>query len=74
MSELNTMQLTNVQMELLKLFQMEISTEELKEIKSMISKYLADKGTNDFDNIISQKGISSKEVSNWQYEHNRANY
>ena len=72
MNELNTMQLTNFQLELIKLFQMDISTDELMEIKSMIARYLADKATKDFDNIISQKGLSSEEVSNWQYEHNRS--
>lgn len=71
MSELNAEKLTNFQMELIKLFQMEISTDELKEIKSIISRYLAEKATKDFDELITKSGLNSEDVTNWQFEHKR---
>lgn len=71
MSEHKTDNLTNFQMELVKLFQMEISNEELNEIKSIIARYLAEKATKDFDGFITRNGLNSDDVSNWQFEHNR---
>lgn len=74
MSELNTNAFTNFQLELIKLFQMEISNEELNEIKTIIARYLAEKATKDFDDLIVKNGINSEEVTNWQFEHQRVRY
>ena len=48
--------LNNTQLEILKLFVQEQSEEDLKEIKSLLVAYLADKVTREADKAFDQKG------------------
>lgn len=63
--------LSNVQMELLKLYANDISKEQLHEIKMLLGRYFADKATEAMDKVWEQKNLSSEDMNAWTYEHNR---
>ncbi len=51
--------LTNLQIELLEVFKYELSEEQIKEIRSLLVNYFAEKVTNDIDKL-SKKMIGEK--------------
>ena len=67
---MNTM--SNLQLELLRLYGNGVSDESLREIKTILAKYFADKATDAMDNIWSEKGLTEQTMIDWMNEHNRA--
>ena len=65
------MSLNNTQLEILKLFSQEQSEEDLKEIKSLLVTYLADKVSREADNAFDKKGYPASIFENWKKEHFR---
>jgi hypothetical protein len=63
--------LTNVQLELLKLFQYDLPEKQLVEIKNMLAKYFADTATAEMDKLWDEKGWSDKTMNDWTNEHLR---
>jgi hypothetical protein len=63
--------LNDVQLEILKLFQHDQSPEDLKEIKSLLVTYLADKVTREADKAFDQKGYTSAVFEQWKNDHFR---
>jgi len=63
--------LNNAQLEILKLFQQEQSEEDLKEIKSLLITYLADKVTRTADKAFDQNGYTASVFEKWKKEHFR---
>ncbi len=57
--------LSNIQLELLKLYGTGISDENLLELKDIIAKFLFDKARAKADKIWEQKGYSEDMVNNW---------
>ena len=63
--------LNDVQLEILKLFQHDQSPEDLKEIKSLLATYLADKVTREADKAFDQKGYTAEVFERWKKDHFR---
>jgi hypothetical protein len=66
--------LSNLQLELLKLYQNNITEQDLIFIKIFLSNYFANKATEKFDEFILQNNITKDEVNNWSKEHLRTTY
>jgi hypothetical protein len=65
---------SNLQLELLKLYQNNITEQDLIFIKKFLSNYFANKATEKFDEFILQNNISIDTVNNWSKEHLRTTY
>lgn len=63
--------LNNTQLEILNLFATEQSEEDLREIKSLLLTYLADKVTREADKAFSVKGYTTEIFEKWKQEHFR---
>lgn len=68
----DTQRLSNVQLELLKMFSFNLSETQLLEIKSMLSTYFAEKVTQDVDALFEEKGWGPEKIEEWAGEHMRA--
>lgn len=63
--------LNSTQLEILNLFSHEQSKEDLKEIKSLLITYLADKVTRESDKAFDKNGYSVEIFEKWKTEHFR---
>ncbi len=63
--------LSNLQLELLKIFSRNISDNQLLEIKGILSRYFADKATDAFERLAEEKGWTAGTYEKWANEHNR---
>jgi hypothetical protein len=66
--------LTNLQIELLEVFKYELSEEQIKEIRSLLVNYFADKVTNDIDKLFEQNNWGEEKIEEWSKEHMRTKY
>ena len=66
--------LTNLQIELLEVFKYELSEEQIKEIRSLLVNYFAEKVTNDIDKLFAEKGWGEEKIEEWSREHMRTKY
>ena len=64
--------MSNLQLELLRLYGNGISDESLREIKTILAKYLDDKATDAMDQVWDEKGLTEQTMIDWTNEHNRA--
>ncbi len=64
--------LSNLQLELLRLYGNGVSEENLLEIKVILAKYFADKATEAMDKVWEEKGLTQQDMIDWTNEHNRA--
>ena len=64
--------LSNVQLELLKIFGNNVSDKELYEIRLLLSNYFAEKATAEMDKIWEERGIKPEDMETWANERNRA--
>jgi hypothetical protein len=64
-------QLSNIQIELLKLYSNNISDKYLFDIKLLMSNYFAQKATEAMDLVWEEKGLTEQDMINWTNEHNR---
>ena len=60
-----TKPLTNLQLELLKLYQFELSEEQLIEIKDLLIKYFAESGSDAMERLWNQEGWSNETMDEW---------
>ncbi len=60
--------LTNVQMELLKVFATQITDEDLQELKKVIAKFLLEKARDRADEIWDERGYDESTIKNWLNE------
>jgi len=63
--------LNDTQLEILKLFSSDQSEEDLKEIKSLLVAYLAEKVIREADKSFKEKGYSNVVFEEWKKEHFR---
>lgn len=63
--------LNNTQLEILNLFSVDQSEEDLKEIKSLLLAYLADKVTREADKAFEIKEYTTEIFEKWKQEHFR---
>ena len=64
MSVINT-PLTNIQIELLKLYSMEVSNEDLTAIQRLIARYFADKASDEMDRLWQENGWTNDTMNEW---------
>ncbi len=64
--------MSNLQLELLRLYGNGVSEESLLKIKTILAKYFADKATDAMNNIWEEKGLTEQTMIDWTNEHNRA--
>jgi hypothetical protein len=57
--------LSNAQMELLKLFNTNLSDQDLVELKTLLSSFYAEKAIAQADDIWDKKGLSDEDMDNW---------
>ena len=63
--------LNNTQLEILNLFSANQSEEDLKEIKSLLVRYLSDKVVREADKAADEKNYSEQTFEKWKLEHFR---
>ncbi|WP_436414749.1 hypothetical protein [Petrimonas sp.] len=63
--------LSNLQLELLKIYSFNVKDEQLLEIKNILGNYFADKVTEDIDKLFDVKGWGLEKIQEWSEEHMR---
>lgn len=63
--------LSNLQLELLKIYSFNISNEQLLEVKNLLSNYFAEKVTSGIDDFFEEKGWDETKIEEWSNEHMR---
>ncbi len=58
--------LSNLQLELLKLFAMGVSEKELREIKRMLAKYFMEKTIEEANKVWDERGYTNELMDEWQ--------
>lgn len=66
-----TKPMSNVQLELLKLYANDVPDEQLKEIKLLLGRYFAEKATSLMDNFMASEGLKADDMIKWAQEHDR---
>jgi hypothetical protein len=70
--EVTKSKLSNLQIELLKLYANDISENSLLEIKQMLAKYFADRTSDLMDQFCAANNISEQDMMDWANGHDRA--
>ena len=65
---MNMQPLTNLQLELLKLYSTNLNQTELVDIKRMLANYFAKKAIAEADRIWDEKGLSNEDMKKWLNE------
>lgn len=60
--------LSNVQMELMKLYSTNLSDNELAELRDVLAKFYADKAINQANDIWDEKGLTNADMEKWLNE------
>jgi len=63
--------LTNVQLEILKLFQYNLPEQQLVEIKNILAKYFAKTATDEMDKLWIENNWTNDTMKDWASEHLR---
>ena len=63
--------LSNLQLELLKIYSFDIDNQQLLEIKSILSKYFAEKVSKSMDALFEEKSWGKDKIQEWYEEHMR---
>ena len=63
--------LSNLQLELLKLFAHNVSEEQLLEIKLLLGQYFAQQATDAMEKVWKEKNLTSQDMATWVHEHHR---
>ena len=69
-----TKQLSNLQLELLRVFNFELSEEQIKEIRALLADYFAEKVTTDMDARFEANDWGEEKIEEWSKEHMRTKY
>jgi hypothetical protein len=70
----HSQKLTNLQLELVKLFSYKIAENQVLEIKQLLSNYFADKATEEMDRLWDENNWSEETMKEWSNEHLRVAY
>lgn len=66
--------LTNLQLELLQMFQLELENEQLQEIKLLLVNYFANKLSDEMDILFEENAWGEEKIEAWSNEHMRTKY
>lgn len=68
------MSLTNAQMQILRMFDKNLSEQELLELRQVLSEFLANKLTKSLEQECIEKGYTREIIDSWKDEHFRTPY
>lgn len=71
MQTMQTIGLSNMQKELLKIYANNVSDNTLLEIKQILANYFADKATSAMDEFWDKNNLTEQTMIDWTNEHNR---
>ena len=71
---MRTAKLTNLQLELLKLYSYDLKGKQLLEIKNLLAKYFADKAISEANKVWDKKGWTEKDAEQMLKKHKRTPY
>ncbi len=57
--------LTNLQLELLKLYSLDLSEQQLLDVKRVLARYFADEASDEMDRLWDQEGLNNDTIDNW---------
>ena len=63
--------LSNLQLELIKVFNYQLNDTQLFEIRDLLAKYFADKATSEMDKLWNNNNWNSRTMDDWANEHMR---
>ena len=63
--------LTNLQLDLLKIFSFPLKEDQIREIKALLTRYFADKASKEMDLLWEENNWSNETMSEWAQEHIR---
>ncbi len=63
--------LTNLQLELLEMFEYELPDNQLNEVRDMLVKYFADKASDEMDRLWEENNWTNETMKEWGEEHMR---
>ena len=66
--------LTNLQLELLKLFSYQLDEQELTDIKDLLARYFAQKATDAMDDFWETQQLNDATIDEWLHDHQRTPY
>ena len=69
-----TKRLTNLQIELIKLFEYQLEDRQLLEIKDILARYFAAEATKAMDNLWQENGWTNDTMREWSETHMRTPY
>ncbi len=69
-----TQKLSNLQLELIKTFSYQLDDTQLLEIKDILSKYFAEKATQEMDKLWDENKWTNATMDTWANEHLRTPY
>jgi hypothetical protein len=69
-----TKKLSNLQLELLRVFSFELSEEQLLEIREMLVDYFSNKVSSEMDALFEENRWGEEKIEEWSKEHMRTKY
>ncbi len=66
--------LSNLQLELLRVFNFDLSEEQLQEIRALLADYFANKVTSEIDALFEENEWGEDKIQEWSKEHMRTKY
>ena len=66
--------LSNIQLELLKMFSYPMPEQQVSEIKQLLAKYFAEKLTKELDHLWDENDWTNETMDSWLNEHLRTSY
>ncbi len=69
-----TKKLTNLQIELIKLFEYQLEDSQLQDVKDMLAQYFAKEATKEMDRLWQQNGWTNDTMKEWSETHMRTPY
>jgi hypothetical protein len=71
---MQTQKLTNLQLELLKVFSYQLNQQQLTDIKNLLTNYFAEQATQEMDKLWEENNWDSNTMTTWANEHLRMSY
>lgn len=66
--------LTNLQLELLKVFSYQLDPQQLTDIKDLLANYFAEQATREMDKLWQEQGWDENTMAQWANEHLRTSH
>lgn len=64
--------LTNLQLELLEIFSVDLPESQLLEIRGLLARYFAEKATEEMDRLWEERGWTEQTMKDWASDHFRS--